>query len=130
MNFTWDVLGTSNEGHAIVYKRVGVMSQGIRSKRDARAAANRDALLTNNIAAQHDSFIAIIDVSGIRFRAVVYTYIKELIKENAARPVRTHVVNAPKWTSRVYRAVRPLLSAEDVQSASVHTGPYDPLGHI
>jgi len=129
MDFEWDVLGTSVEGHAIVYKGVGEMSRCIQSKSDARAAAARDALLTNRIAAAHSSFIAIIDVRGMKLRKVVYTYIKALIKEDPVRPARTHVVNAPEWTSRVYRAVRHFLSPSDVQSASVHTGPYDPLCH-
>jgi hypothetical protein len=129
MDFEWDVLGTS-AGNTIVYKDTAKLSRCIKSKSDARAAAARDAQLTNLLAAEHGNIVTIIDVAGVKLRRVVYTYVKASIRENPARPLRTHAVNVPLWAAKVYRVVRPLLSAEDIQSTSVHTGPYDPLVHL
>ena len=115
--FTWDV--TCSGGHTIVYKQLNKM--GVRTRKDARVAAARDAELTR---AQTEPHVCVIDVAGIKLSPKVYVYCKCMLRENPPRPLHTYVVNAPKWATKVYNVISKLLAPEDVATASLHAGPF------
>jgi len=127
MDFEWDILGTTASGQTVVYKELRKMADRIRTRADARAAAAHDAELTRRLSSQHRVVVTILDAGGVKLRPVVYHYIKAAIAANPPRPMHTYVVNTPKWATRVYLAMRRLLSDDDVQSTSVHAGPYESL---
>lgn len=117
--FSWEVVGATPEGHSIVYKQLAKM--GVRTRADARIAAARDAELTRAQPAPH---VCVIDVAGIKLSPKVYIYCKCMLKENPPRPLRTYVVNAPKWATKVYAVVRKLMSPEDIATTSLHAEPW------
>jgi hypothetical protein len=115
--FTWDV--TCSGGHTIVYKQLSKM--GVRTRKDARVAAARDAELTR---AQTEPHVCVIDVAGIKLSPKVYVYCKCMLRENPPRPLHTYVVNAPKWATKVHAVMSKLMAPEDVATTSLHAGPF------
>ena len=117
--FTWDVIGATPEGHDIVYKQMSKI--GMRTRADARVAAARDAELTR---ARTEPHVCVIDVAGIKLSPKVYVYAKCMVREDPPMPLRTYIVNAPKWATKVHAVISKLLAPEDVATASLHAEPF------
>lgn len=124
MEFKWDVLDERYDGMPVLHKRCALLNEVCKSKRQARAAAAIDADMVNTLHAVHENFITVLDLKHVRFRPCVYTFIKESLRIQAARPNHTYIVNMPKWGAKVFRFVRKWLNDDDVAACSMQGGPW------
>ena len=123
-NFEWDIQNNST-GTLVVYKLMSKMD--IRTRAGARIAAARDADLMRAVCSPH---ICVIDVAGIKLSPILYVYTKCMLKQNPPRALRTYVVNTPKWATKVYAAVRKLLSPADIATTTLHTEPWATVAQL
>ena len=119
MDFDWDV--QSADGTICVIKRFTKLEGIVRSKSTAKQAAARDASIINDMAARHPDLTVAVDLKGVRMRRSIYTYIKESVRLQPARPRHTHIYNVPTWGSKVYGVVRHWLSSKDRESLTICT---------
>ena len=106
MEFTWDVHGTTPLGSAVVRKPFVVVTA--RTKKEARAAAERDVQLTEALIDKHASIVVVADVAGVKLSWRVYEYVRHGLRMGPRPPAHTLVVNAQPWAARVLRWARKL----------------------
>ena len=122
MDFDWDVQRADPDGAVCVIKHFAKLEGVVRSKSTAKQAAARDAEMINTLVAQHPELTVAIDLQGVRMRRSIYTYIKESVRLQPARPRHTYIYNAPTWGSKVYSVIKHWLSSEDRASLTIcHT---------
>lgn len=124
MEFQWDVLDQDSMLMPIIHKRCALLNDLCKSKRQARAAAAVDANIVDTLHASRGNFIVVLDLKGVRFRPCIYTFVKESLRLQAARPHHTHIVNMPTWGAKVFALVRKWLNDDDVAACSIQKGPW------
>jgi len=124
MEFVWDVPAELHDGMPLVYKRCALLSALIKSKRQAREAAAIDATIVNDLHASRGNFVAVLDLKDVRFRPCIYTFIKESVRLQAARPYHTYIVNMPGWGAKVFQLARKWLNEDDVATCTTQKGPW------
>ena len=108
MDFTWDILGTTPRQHTVVRKPFVRVTSAVRTKKDARLAAERDVQLTEALIREFGSVVVIADLAGVKASKRVYDFIRHGLRLEPTMPSHTLVINAQPWALRVQRWVRKL----------------------
>jgi hypothetical protein len=108
MDFTWDVQGKTPLGSAVVRKPFVAVTSRVRTKKEARAAAERDVQLTEALSDEHASIVVVADMAGVALSWRVYEYVRHGLRLDPRMPAHTLVVNTKPWATRVLRWARKL----------------------
>ena len=106
MDFTWDVLGKTPGHRTIVRKAFRRVTSAVHSKKDARAAAERDVQLTEALIQEHTSIVVVADLAGVKASKRVYDFVRHGLRQNPTMPSYTLVINARPWALQVQRWAR------------------------